>query len=397
MPDRPEAARGAGSGKAGAGGGTTGRKDRGGRSGASAGANGRGGRKSGGGRTNGGSGSRAGMGNDRVTGGGTGMGGTTPCRVYMYGTARPGDTGRGGRPLGGHARRQAGADRPGDDQRGDRVAGERPGAMRPEQNRGGRGASFRRRAPAAAGLERLHLGGFGHRHRGTADPQRPVRPCLRGGIRPAERLHRQRIQRLQVGEPDALPSLRCGTRRADAGRSVRRRPADTRPTALGHGRERGGRRNLERRQPHIGAFAHRRRTLVRYPRGTRRGGNRGRGDRAGKHPRHGDRLQRRDGKQGAAPRRIVRRALQLAEALFRPYAGGFGRDREHRYGTGAVRGHLLRGEGLRGVRGTLPARRERRAPQDTDGRGAENRLGIRGLQRRGRIPPRSGPRRHARK
>ena len=101
MPDRPEAARGAGSGKAGAGGGTTGRKDRGGRSGASAGANGRGGRKSGGGRTNGGSGSRAGMGNDRVTGGVTGRGGTTPCRVYMYGTARPGDTGRGGLPARG--------------------------------------------------------------------------------------------------------------------------------------------------------------------------------------------------------------------------------------------------------------------------------------------------------
>ena len=315
--------------------------------------------------------------------------------IYAPGTAR--DAGRGGRPLGGHTRRQADADRPGDDQRGDRIAGERPGAMRPEQNGGSRGTSFRRRAPAAAGLERLHLGRFGHRHRGTADPQRPVRPCLRGGIRPAVRLHRQRIQRLQVGEPDALPSLRCGTRRADAGRSVRRRPADTRPTALGHGRERGGRRNFERRQPHIGAFAHRRRALVRYPRGTRRGGNRSRGGRAGKHPRHGDRLQRRDGEQGASPGGIVRRTLQLAEALFRTYAGGFGRDREHRHGTGAVRGHLLRGEGLRGVRGTLPARRERRAPRNTDGHGAENRLGIRGLQRRGRIPPRSGPQRRARK
>ena len=146
-----------------------------------------------------------------------------------------------------------------------------------------------------------------------------------------------------------------------------------------------------------GAFAHRRRALVRYPRGTRRGGNRSRGGRAGKHPRHGDRLQRRDGEQGAAPGGIVRRTLQLAEALFRTYAGGFGRDREHRHGTGAVRGHLLRGEGLRGVRGTLPARRERRAPRNTDGHGAENRLGIRGLQRRGRIPPRSGLRRRARK
>lgn len=269
--------------------------------------------------------------------------------------------------------------------------------MRPEQNGGSRGTSFRRRAPAAAGLERLHLGRFGHRHRGTADPQRPVRPCLRGGIRPAVRLHRQRIQRLQVGEPDALPSLRCLTRRADAGRSVRRRPADTRPTALGHGRERGGRRNFERRQPHIGAFAHRRRALVRYPRGTRRGGNRSRGGRAGKHPRHGDRLQRRDGEQGASPGGIVRRTLQLAEALFRTYAGGFGRDREHRHGTGAVRGHLLRGEGLRGVRGYPTRRRERRAPRNTDGHGAENRLGIRGLQRRGRIPPRSGPQRRARK
>lgn len=122
-----------------------------------------------------------------------------------------------------------------------------------------------------------------------------------------------------------------------------------------------------------------------------------RGGRAGKHPRHGDRLQRRDGEQGAAPGGIVRRTLQLAEALFRTYAGGFGRDREHRHGTGAVRGHLLRGEGLRGVRGTLPARRERRAPRNTDGHGAENRLGIRGLQRRGRIPPRSGLRRRARK
>lgn len=58
-----------------------------------------------------------------------------------------------------------------------------------------------------------------------------------------------------------------------------------------------------------------------------------RGGRAGKHPRHGDRLQRRDGEQGASPGGIVRRTLQLAEALFRTYAGGFGRDREHRYGT----------------------------------------------------------------
>lgn len=269
--------------------------------------------------------------------------------------------------------------------------------MRPEQNRGGRGASFRRRAPAAAGLERLHLG-------------------VSAIVIAARLIRSGRYDHVFVAGFDLLsdfivsgfnafksvsPTLcrpydaaRDGLTLGEACGAVLL-TRDRRLSATGVSVAGGG---ISNDANHISAPSRTGDGLWYAIRAALAEAGIGAGE-IGLVNTHGtgDRLQRRDGEQGATPRRIVRRALQLAEALFRTYAGGFRRDREHRYGTGAVRGHLLRGEGLRGVRGTLPARRERRAPQDTNGRGAENRLRIRGLQRRGRIPPRSGSQRRARK
>lgn len=174
--------------------------------------------------------------------------------------------------------------------------------MRPERHGGGRRKVFRGSEPATGDLERLHFGRVGHRRRVAADPQRRVRPCLRRGIRPAVRFHRQRIQRLQIGKSRALPPLRRGARRADAGRSRRRGAAHGRQRTFGDGRHRGGRRHLQRREPHIGSVAHGRRTRVRNPCGAPRSVARRRSDRHGQSPRHGDALQRRDGEPGTASR-----------------------------------------------------------------------------------------------
>ena len=265
--------------------------------------------------------------------------------------------------------------------------------MRPERHGGGRRKAFRGGEPAAGDLERLHFGRVGHRRRVAADPQRRVRPCLRRGIRPAVRFHRQRIQRLQIGKSRALPPLRRGARRADAGRSRRRGAAHGRQRTFGDGRHRGGRRHLQRREPHIGSVAHGRRTRVRNRRSAPRSVARRRSDRHGQSPRHGDALQRRDGEPGAASRGTVRHALQLAQTLFRAYARRFGRHRKHRHGARTGRRERLRRQRLCGVRGALSAEHKRGTPHDPDGRRAENGVGIRRLQRRGGIPARDGPER----
>ena len=204
--------------------------------------------------------------------------------IHARGTTGAADARRGDRPIGRIARGRTDAHPALHDQRQHRPAERRSGEMRPERHGGGRRKAFRGGEPAAGDLERLHFGRVGHRRRVAADPQRRVRPCLRRGIRPAVRFHRQRIQRLQIGKSRALPPLRRGARRADAGRSRRRGAAHDRPRAFGHGRHRGGRRHLQRREPHIGSFAHGRRTRVRNRRGAPRSVARRRRDRHGQSP-----------------------------------------------------------------------------------------------------------------
>ena len=320
--------------------------------------------------------------------GGAGSGG-----IHARGTTGAADARRGDRPIGRVARERTDARPALHDQRQHRPAERRSGEMRPERHGGGRRKAFRGGEPAAGDLERLHFGRVGHRRRVAADPQRRVRPCLRRGIRPAVRFHRQRIQRLQIGKSRALPPLRRGARRADAGRSRRRGAAHDRPRAFGHGHHRGGRRHLQRREPHIGSVAHGRRTRVRNRRSAPRSVARRRSDRHGQSPRHGDALQRRDGEPGAASRGTVRHALQLAQTLFRAYARRIGRHRKHRHGARIGRRNRLRRQRLCGVRGALSAEHKRGTPHDPDGRRAENGVGIRRLQRRGGIPARDGPER----